>query len=114
MKKEITNEDLAEAIAKIDGRFDGIEAKFSNLETKFSGLEIRLIGVENKVRQLDDTVDTLAMSTSKGFADMDLKFDILAKEVFRHSDILDDIQMSLRSHQGILVDHEHRLKRLEG
>jgi len=88
MKKEITNNQLAELITGLDNRFggletrfDGLETRFDGLETRFDGLETRFGGLETRFDGLETRFDDLMFCVNQGFDEQDKKISDIQKQV---------------------------------
>lgn len=59
------------------------------------------------------TLDQLGQMVARGFDDTNQRLDVLTREVVRLGDDIHDLKSITKSHQQMLMDHEHRIDHLE-
>ena len=59
------------------------------------------------------TLDQLGQMVARGFVDTNQRLDVLTREVVRLGDDIHDLKSITKSHQQMLMDHEHRIDHLE-
>ena len=69
--------------------------------------------MKKEFAKIEASIEHLAQITAKGFSDVNQRIDALTLEVFRNGEDIRDLKNTTKSHQQMLMDHEHRLDLLE-